>query len=176
MKYTMTVNNGRNELNAFGRTILVSCKVRNLENGLRRVDQVVFGLNGDGSQGKAVSPQVFPQGIWAVGKPRAVDPAKDVQQYKQPYFIPTDAYQDLPAWSVHPDPEDGLHYEEKTAEVFRDWGYGLHFSKSATTLGCLKVESRDDLMWLVEEIKRVQANGDTVRIAVAANIEEEEQT
>jgi hypothetical protein len=34
----------------------------------------------------------------------------------------------------------------------RDMGYGLHYSTSNTTQGCIKIMKKGDLLWLVEKI------------------------
>ena len=172
MIHTIVVPGGRDQMMAFGRFIIISCLVTNLENGMRPMDRVVYSENADGSRGKPYSPQVFPQGIWRVGKPILVDPAKDPREYMQPWFIPTDACQLVDVWEV--EQTDHLRYVAKTGEQVMDFGYGGHFSKCDFTLGCLKVTVEDDLLWLVSEIRQVQGAGDSVRLAVAANIQEEE--
>ena len=172
MIYTLTVPAGRDQMLAFGKTILTSCRVRNLENGGRGRGMVVWSENRDGSRGKPYSPQIFPQGIWDVGRPEAVDPKVDTHRYMQPFFIPTNAHQEVSVWEA--ELTDHWRYVMKTTEVIEDGGYGIHYSESEFTLGCLKVESRDDLLWLVEEIKKVQKNGDQVKLALAATYSEGE--
>lgn len=164
MIHKITTNAGRESLLAFGLLIPISCNIRNLENGLRKMDQVVWSENEDGSTGVPYSPQLFPQGIWGVGVPHLVDPKKDPSGYQQPYFIPTDAHCLVDVWTAVDG--DGWSYKEKTSEKVMDWGYGLHFSLSRTTLGCLKVENKDKLLWLCEEIRKVMKAGDRVILEV----------
>ena len=90
-------------------------------------------------------PRVFPQGVWKLGKPVAkADP------YTAPWFIPTTAWQMVDVWSVD---EHGF-YGKPTGEKVKDEGYGLHNSTSRTTLGCLKIEKKTDLAWLVEVLAK----------------------
>ena len=41
-----------------------------------------------------------------------------------------------------------------------DTGYGLHFSESDTTLGCIKIMRRDDLLWLVDILTVASGRGE----------------
>jgi hypothetical protein len=159
----LSVNVNKSVLNA-GKLIDCCCVVRNLENGQRRVDQVVYSENEDGSRGVPYSPQVFPSGIWTVGAPREIDLAHDVNHYLWPYFIPTDAWQLVDEWGT--DQTDRLHYTQKTGHQKGDWGYGLHFSQSATTLGCIKILDESNLRWLVRQIIDARVAGD-VQLTVA---------
>jgi len=77
-------------------------------------------------------PQPFPPGKWQVLR---VEPNND--PYTAPYFIATDAHQVVTCL-------DG--------SLVEDWGYGIHFSTSLTTWGCLRVTLEADLRWLVSVI------------------------
>ena len=90
-------------------------------------------------------PRVFPNGRWSVGRPI---PTPD--PYMAPFYIPTNAHQLVDVWAV----VDGK-YDHKTGEQVEDRSYGLHFaSSSSTTLGCIRIGSKDQLLTLVEEIER----------------------
>lgn len=120
---------------AWKKVIPCWCRVRNLENGLRERNEVVRSI----PSGEAYSPQVFPNGVWGVEKPRLrTDP------YLAPFYIPTDAFQYVDVWEV----VDGV-YVRKTDKKVLDQAYGLHFSTSDTTLGCIRIRDKEDLEWLV---------------------------
>lgn len=127
-------------LEAFGKEIPCSCDVRNFENKRRKIDQVVYSI----PKGKPYQPDVFPVGRWDVYRPEPRD-----DEYKAPYFIPTNAFQLVQVW----DTRNG-RYVMETTETTIDRGYGLHYSLSPTTLGCIKIENKDDLLFLVDEIKK----------------------
>lgn len=127
-------------LTAGNRTIPCSCNVRNELNGQRDGEDIVYSM----PDHYPYMPRPFPIGIWDIGKPEP-----RVNKYLAPFFIPTNARQVLPIWSIL----DGA-YDAPTAEHITDWGYGLHYSESTTTLGCIKIHSRDDLLWLVEQLKK----------------------
>jgi hypothetical protein len=129
---------GSHELYAFGRVLPVSCDVRNEVNGRRQATELAYSI----PEKLPYQPRQFPKGLWEVGRPVARQ-SKDLA----PYFIPTDAWQDLPVWDV----VDGK-YTHPTDQKTKDMAYGLHYSEWATTLGCIKLESKADLLWLVAEI------------------------
>ena len=110
-------------------------RVRNRENP----EEVVYTIPGR----VAYMPLGFPPGIWLVGKP-----SPRSNPYLAPYFIPTDAWQMVTEWTVEPDGS----YGQPTAKKVRDEGYGIHFSTSPTTLGCLKVVNKSDLLTLAKLI------------------------
>lgn len=88
-------------------------------------------------------PSRFPRGTWNVGKPIA-----KTNPYLAPYFIPTDAWQYVTEWTIEPDGTYGV----PTHKQVRDEGYGIHYSTSSTTLGCLKVVNKSDLLILAKLI------------------------
>jgi len=110
-------------------------RVRNKENP----EEVVMSIPGR----VPYMPLGFPAGVWKVGKPIA-----KTNPYLAPYFIPTDAWQMVTEWTLEPDGS----YGEPTAKKVRDEGYGIHFSTSSTTLGCLKVVNKSDLLILAKMI------------------------
>jgi len=127
-----------NKLYAWGRVIDISCKVRSEANGQRKLtESPVLSIPDQ----KPVMPRPFPVGVWDVFKPEPRDsPAL------APFFIPTSAYQVLPVWSGQ------KSYGAKTTETVIDRGYGLHFSTFFNTIGCIKIEKKDDLLFLVSKI------------------------
>jgi hypothetical protein len=47
-------------------------------------------------------------------------------------------------------------------------GYGLHCSTSRTTLGCIKIIEKEDLLWLVDQISERLNEGKIVEMEVTA--------
>jgi len=125
-------------------TIDVVCDVRNELNGRRALsEKVVYSELPNGDKGVPYMPRPFPLGVWNVV---AVIPKEN--PYEAPEFISTDACQILDVWSV----VDG-HYGDKTGDNVEDYGYGLHNSTSATTLGCGRIVSSKDREDLSKAIK-----------------------
>jgi len=152
MTHVIHWKKGSNELFAFGRVLACSCDVRNEVNGRRHADQIVYSI----PDKKPYQPRQFPKGTW-----RIFAPVERTDPYLAPWFIPCDAFQDLPVWEL----KDGK-YHHATEEKTRDRGYGLHFSTSGTTLGCIKINSKDDLVWLVGKIFGILSFGDEVTLEV----------
>ena len=143
---------GGNVLRAWDRMIVCSCVVKTLAEGTRPRWMIVRTLPGD----KPYDPLPFPKGVWKVGTPRArIDP------YKAPFFVPTNAFQSVEIWEV----EDRA-YTRPTGEFTRDEGYGLHFSTSRTTLGCVKIEDERDVLWIVDRIEGAFGKGESVEMEV----------
>ena len=132
-------NKGDPYLTAWGRRISCSCDVRNLENGRRGRDQIVYSI----PHHKPYSPDIFPEGVWQIGYPR---PRTDL--YRKPWFIPTNASRMTKVWEV----KDGLYVRE-TNELTLDEDYGLHASASDTTLGCIRIGSVADVEWMVGKVR-----------------------
>jgi hypothetical protein len=129
---------------AGNRSIKCSCNVRNELNGERGGEDIVYSM----PDHEPYMPRPFPTGSWNIGKPEP-----RVNKYLAPYFIPTDARQVLPVWSIL----DGA-YDAPTKQTVSDWGYGLHYSESMTTLGCIRIHSREDLLWLVDKLTHETKN------------------
>jgi hypothetical protein len=157
----MDLVKNRAALYAFGRVLPCSCKVRNELTPGGRSD-VVHSENADGTTGVPYMPRPFPSGLWTVGRPAVIFPEKDVHLYMWPFFIPTDAHQLVDVWEVSQ--EEVLHYIKPTGQQVMDWGYGMHFSSSLTTLGCEKILIESDLRWLVDQINGVHAQGNVVQV------------
>ena len=127
-------------------------KVRNELNGLRKPVEVVHTE----PEPHPYYPRRFPSGTWRVYRPQS-----RATPYLSPFFIPTDAWQEVELWSV----KNG-RYDKKTGATYKDAGYGLHFSTSGTTLGCIRIGSEADLRWLVGEITKALDDKQNVTIEV----------
>lgn len=136
------------------RSIPAWSKVRNELNGLRKPEEVVYTE----PVKKPYYPRRFPAGVWRVYQPVAHGSS---EPYLFPWFIPTDAWQDVDVWEV----KDGRYFK-KTGATYRDSGYGLHFSTSGTTLGCIRIGALDDLNWLVGQITGALKNKEEVTLEV----------
>jgi len=153
MKYILSANLEHGILKAFDKEIAISCLVRN-ENNNRRKNEVVRSIPSQ----KPIQPRTFPVGTWRIDTPVARD-----TDYLRPFFIPTNAWQMLPVWTL----DSTGSYKEVSNEVTRDEGYGLHFSTSPTTAGCIKILKKEDLLFLVEQIKPILKAGGTIYLEVS---------
>lgn len=152
MTHTLMADLKLGKMVAFGKEINISCIVRNETNN-RRKDEVVKSI----PQGKPIQPRTFPLGTWEVGTPVARE-----DTYLHPFFIPTKAWQLMPIWEL-----DSLgNYKNPTENMTRDSGYGLHFSTSRSTQGCIKIMNKDDLLFLVSKINLAHLAKDIVEINV----------
>ena len=135
------------------RFLEASCVVRNELNGWRKLHRkrdVVTAICQNPYEKPPVMPRPFPKGTWDVYKPLA-----RTSPYLAPFFIPTSAEHYLDVWAL--DSEGG--YDHATGEKVLDLGYGIHFSSSNTTVGCIKVHKEDDLLWLASMItENIESN------------------
>jgi hypothetical protein len=127
------------------------CKVRNELNGLRPkkgVQDVVWSMDKDGAKKYPVMPRTFPPGVWKItgcNDHSAVDEhGAPKEGYLYPVFISTNAYAMLDIWELD---KNGF-YLRNTGEKCRDYFYGLHFSNSDWTHGCIRIKNEDDIRWL----------------------------
>ena len=140
--------------------IPADCVVRNELNGRRPLHdptQIIYAITHDPKHKYPVMPRTFPRGTWGVFKPL---PRPD-DEYLSPFFIPTEAEQYLNVWEL--DEEGG--YDHVTDERVLDLGYGVHFSTSRTTVGCIRIYSEEDLLWLVSAYYRETQSGHVVQLA-----------
>jgi len=86
----------------------------------------------------------------------------ETDPYTAPFFIPTDAGQDVDIWNV----KNGA-YDSNTYHTVWDTGYGLHFSTSPTTLGCIRLTLESDLLALVAVINKCFDAGEDVFVEVS---------
>ena len=126
-------------------------KVRNELNGLRPrkgASDVFYTTTIGGNKGVPSMPRTFPVGNWKIV---GVIPHPDRERdgYLWPFYIATDAWQMLDEWELD---SNGV-YERKTGKRVPDYAYGLHFSSSDWTQGCIRIGSESDLRWLVEQVK-----------------------
>ena len=145
---------GKEQLTYDGKTIWAWNKVRSLANKKRLLTEVVYSEPLDGRP-FPFDPKLFPLGTWEV-----YQPVSRTDKYLAPFFIPTSARQNVTTYSL----QDGIYYKENGIQL--DGGYGIHFSTSSTTLGCIRVAEEKDLLaladWISEQIKR----GESVKITV----------
>lgn len=142
------------------RDVEADCVVRNEINGWRHKHdpkEVVRAMTHDPYNKPPIMPREFPSGDWNVYAPR---PRHD--KYLAPYFIPTDAEQYLPIWGL----DENGGYDRPTADKVLDIGYGLHFSTSSTTVGCIRIYQEEDLLWMVDEIRKRLSGGEKITLSV----------
>ena len=148
--------------------IEATCDARNELNGDRPLHdpddrgKVILAMNTDPHTSPPVMPRQFPNGTWNVGKP--VQRSNPYNKYLAPFYIPTDAEQLLDIWKLD---EDG-GYDHPIGRKIIDMYYGLHFSTSSTTVGCIRIHKENDLLWLVEHINGSFVSKDEIIISVMA--------
>lgn len=157
----LVFDNSKSLLLVESRIITAWSHVRNELNHLRKEDEIVYTEPVE----HPYYPRPFPKGLWTVGTPKAhtaLDSSgKPKEPYLYPFFIPTDAWQHVSIWNV----KDGK-YTTRTGDMYKDSGYGLHFSTSSTTLGCIRIRDESDLRWLVEKIIDAHAKKEVVTLEV----------
>ena len=156
------------KMTAFGRDIGVTNNVRNELNGLRTSSEVVFSTDQNGENGKPYYPRQFPAGKWYITDIVAHDKKKadgtPVEPYLYPFFLQTNAHQTVPVYKLEiVNDKQRIGAPDGTRE---DWLYGLHYSTSSTTLGCIKIVNQDDLLWLVGQIKAAWHDNQIVSMEV----------
>jgi hypothetical protein len=147
---TITYSERAGEIVAAGRSIRCWSKVRNEINGLRPkagAPDIFRITRSDGTAGVPSMPRPFPSGTWKI---TAIKPHPDkTDSYLYPFFIATDAHQRLETWRL----DDAGYYKAPTGIPIDDYAYGLHFSSSDWTQGCIRIEIEDDLRYLVDLIR-----------------------
>jgi hypothetical protein len=127
-----------------GGVIDAICDVRSLKNGRRKKNEVVKSI----PSGKPYDPEPFPKGEWNISKS-----IPKTDKYLAPFFIPTDAIRPVKVWHL----DEHGNYDAETREVVMDGGYGIHYSESNTTYGCIRVTNKIDLInlrdWCDAQIK-----------------------
>jgi hypothetical protein len=127
-------------------------RVRNLENGKRRVDEVVRTI----PDRLPYSPQPFPRGVWSI---TGIEWRKHATFDRGIYGevkIRTNAAQLVAVWQTDPDGD----YHKATGKQVLDTGYLLHESpRSSTTLGCIRLPDRKGI-----EIATKMAAGDELEV------------
>jgi len=156
MKMVARLEDGTLTVDGFPRVIPIRCDVRNELNGRRDPTEVVYTLPG----GRPYYPRQFPKGRWKITDVRARS-----DSYRKPFFIATDASQLVDEWSVS---ESGGRpkYDKPTGRKVVDREYGLHYSTSPTTTGCIKILQLQDLLELVDLIKASLLLGEVITLEV----------
>ena len=127
------------------------CKVRNELNGLRPLSgrsDVVRTETKTGADGVPHMPRPFPLGSWRVER-IIPHPDKVKDSYLYPFFIATNAWQIVDEWEL----DERGYYRRPSGRTVPDYGYGIHFSSSYTTLGCLRIGELQDLIDLAGMVR-----------------------
>jgi len=135
-----------------GTEILVTNDVR--PRALDNPEEVVYTTPDDGSKAVPYMPTGFPVGIWKVLEVRP----KKGKYFADLPFIVTNAWQMVSEWGLDVDGS----YRAVTIRMARDSAYGLHASESPTTLGCLKIVSRQSQIDLCAKISAALAKKEEV--------------
>ena len=127
-------------------------KVRNELNGLRPrkgASDVFYTTTIGGNKGVPSMPRTFPVGNWKIV---GIIPHPDRERdgYLWPFYIATDAWQKLDVWELD---EKGFYKGKTDQAPVSDFAYGLHFSSSDWTQGCIRIALESDLRWLVTNVK-----------------------
>jgi len=156
LKLTADLSKGTLLIN--GAVFAISCKVRTLWDGTRRRDEVVRSI----PDNRPYDPRPFPKGLWNVtGIEWQRDKGFDPRTYG-PVKIRTDAWQEANIWVLDGDGD----YELETGKKTRDEGYLLHYSASATTLGCIRLSNPRDAEAIGATIERLLERGEAVQVEV----------
>lgn len=144
--------NGNVEIKRFP----ASCKVRTELNGQRKKSQVIYTIPESGHR-KPYYPRQFPSGIFIItGVEYTDDP-----EYA-PVKIKTTATREVFTWDLD---RDGKYWTP-TEETQIDTAYWLHYTDSKTTLGCIRIGSKEDALSLAGIIERSVEYGETVMLEV----------
>jgi len=139
---------GSERLNVFSEDNPFRCDftntVRNLKNGYRKDNEIVYATTGDRSEnGKyPVDPDKFPKGSWLVTGVFEIERShyKTEVEYKEALktfgkvIITTNAFRYTPAWSV----VDG-YYDKQIEMMIRDTQFWIHGSDYKTSWGCMLI-------------------------------------
>ena len=143
-----------------GTTIWAYSHVRNLENGLRSNSEVVLtDPETEGLGREPYSPQTFPIGNWKI---TGCVSHPESEPYLFPFFLSTNANQFVNIWETNSDGK----YTVQTNNLCLDSGYGIHFSSSSTTLGCIRINDKKDLLKLVEIYNECSAKKEEISFEV----------
>ena len=161
MKVTADLNTGLLYLGEI--KFRISCNVRSLKYRNRNKDEVVKTVPG----GRPYDPLPFPKGNW---KLTAVEWWKIKENGKEnfdhnvygPCKIRTDAWQPVKVWSLD---FDGDYFEE-TDQIDNDSGYLIHYSRSRTTLGCIRLDSEEDAKMIGKMIEHALETEDFIDLEV----------
>jgi hypothetical protein len=159
------------ELVLFGEKYPATCKVRTLENGQRKPDQVVKTMGSTVPHGVPYDPAPFPPGEWKVTRVVWIPDRDGSDGAYWPVFIDTDATQELTVWEL----DDRGRYLVPTDETITGKGYGAHHARwmpeydwkpSSTTLGCINILSPYDAQFIAEEIDAAMGYRQEIKLIV----------
>jgi hypothetical protein len=158
MKLIAELNVGRLSQFPLGKKYAITNDVRTLANGKRRSYEVVRTTPGD----VPYDPHPFPKGLWHItGVQWQQDKGFDLNTYGLVKIL-TDAWQTVPQWSL----DQYGDYKEETDIRVVDKCYWLHFSKSKTTLGCIRLDSDDDAIEIANLVQEALRSGEEVLLEV----------
>ena len=128
-------------LNPF--TCKIMNTVRNLTNGWRKRNEIVYATTGDRSENDTypVDPDKFPRGNWLITGVFEIQRKNYVftNEYEEAVkifghaVVTTNAYRDAPVWTV----ENGLYHERLEDMTIRDSQFWIHGSDYKTSWGCI---------------------------------------
>jgi len=132
--------------------------VRNLDNGWRRRDEIVYATPEGGKRNTyPINPQQFPRGNWNIIDVFHIRPEnyKKESEYIEAVnlfgdvVIRTDAYRDTHVWSII----DGK-YGHETPQIIRDSSFWIHCSIYKTSWGCIINPSKTNQKYLADICER----------------------
>jgi hypothetical protein len=136
----------------------ISNNVRTIRDGSRKSSEVIFSI----PDNLPYDPQPFPKGIWNItGVEWQKAKGFDYNTYG-PVKIRTDAFCVVDVWELD---SDGDYYKQTNRQV-KDSAYLLHWSRSITTLGCIRLNSPMDAEKIAAVIQQELDKGSTVQIEV----------
>jgi hypothetical protein len=136
----------------------ISCVVRTILEGTRQSYEVIKSI----PQLYPVDPRPFPKGVWKItGVDWQAKSKFDINTYGT-VKIKTDASQKLPIWTLDSEGD----YKSVTTDTTIDTCYWLHYSKSNTTLGCIRLDSIQDAEEIAHFVEDVLKTGEPVELEV----------
>jgi len=154
----ITANLSKGILTVDGLTYSISNKIRTLKDGTRTSNEVIYSI----PDNLPYDPQPFPKGLWNItGLDWQKEKKFDLDTYG-PVKIRTDARQWVNVWELDGDGD----YKKETSQKVMDHGYLLHYSKSSTTLGCIRINSPENAEALATLIQQRMGSGERVELEV----------
>jgi hypothetical protein len=140
------------------KTFSISNDVRTVQNGARRMHEVVRSI----PDNFPYMPAKFPGGLWNItGLEWQAEKKFDFKTYG-PVKIRTDAWQYVKIWDID---EDG-DYLRETEQNTKDFGYLLHYSESKTTLGCIRIGTAEEAVALGMRLEAALKNKEAITLEV----------
>jgi hypothetical protein len=156
MKITVDLN--AESLIMLSKTYYISNNVRTIANRQRQSYEVIRTTPGD----VPYDPHPFPKGLWHItGVQWQKEKGFDYNTYG-PVKILTDAWQQVKQWELD---QYGDYLEETDIRVI-DKCYWLHWSRSNTTLGCIRLDAPNDAIELASYVQQVLCVGEEVLLEV----------